>query len=116
MEVLVEVNFSAKFLCQLFFPVIQYFLGWGCTFKFVCIVMCSLVFIAVKVPETKGLSLEEIQLKLNGMDRSSFGNNKVKRVEPNVFENSKPSFDSDCLKSRHIDSMAYQLLFSLLAQ
>jgi MFS family permease len=63
MASLVEVNFLSKFLYQLLFPVIQDFLGWGCTFiLFSCIVLASLVFILVMVPETKGLSVEEIQI------------------------------------------------------
>lgn len=62
----VEVNFLSKFLCQLLFPIIQDLLGWGSTFLlFTCIVLTSLIFINVMVPETKGMSLEEIQDKLN---------------------------------------------------
>ena len=64
----VEVNFLSKFLCQLTFPIIQDILGWGCTFLlFTCFIVLSLIFILFKVPETKGLSLEEIQLRLKGI-------------------------------------------------
>jgi MFS family permease len=76
----VEVNFLSKFLCQLLFPVIQDLLGWGCTFiLFFSIVLTSLIFILVMVPETKGLSLEEIQIKLSG---------RVKRSEARSSETS----------------------------
>jgi MFS family permease len=79
----VEVNFLSKFLCQLLFPVIQDFLGWGCTFiLFCCIVLASLVFILVMVPETKGLSLEEIQIKLSRGQRSEAGSSETSSGKP----------------------------------
>jgi MFS family permease len=69
----VEVNFFCKFLCQLCFPIIQDFLGWGTTFAmFACIVVCSLFFIGTMVPETKGMSLEEIQVQMKLL----YGSNK----------------------------------------
>ena len=64
----VEVNFLSMFLCQLFFTIIQDVLGWGFTFiLFTCIVVSSLIFINIMVPETKGMSLEEIQIQLKGL-------------------------------------------------
>jgi hypothetical protein len=83
MAFLVEVNFLSKFLYQLLFPVIQDFLGWGCTFiLFSCIVLASLVFILVMVPETKGLSLEEIQIKLSQGKRSEAGSSETSSGKP----------------------------------
>ena len=69
MALSVEVNFFAKFLTQFLFPVVQDKLGWGTTFVvFAIIIFSGLIFILVKVPETKGMSLEEIQLKLEGVE------------------------------------------------
>jgi MFS family permease len=65
MALSVEVNFFSKFLTQLFFPIIQEILGWGSTFAvFGCIIAAGLIFIIFQVPETKGLTLEEIRAKL----------------------------------------------------
>jgi MFS family permease len=78
----VEVNFLSKFLCQLLFPIVQDLLGWGCTFLlFVCFVVLSLLFVIIKVPETKGLSLEEIQVKLRGLQAARGGpERKITRI------------------------------------
>ena len=65
MALSVEVNFFAKFLTQFLFPVIQDLLGWGTTFVvFFFTILLGLVFVYYKVPETKGMTLEEIQAKL----------------------------------------------------
>jgi len=65
MALSVEVNFFAKFLTQFFFPVIQDLLGWGTTFiVFFLTILLGLVFVHYKIPETKGMTLEEIQEKL----------------------------------------------------
>jgi SP family arabinose:H+ symporter-like MFS transporter len=62
MALSVEVNFFFKFVVQLCFPLLQGALGWKYTFiSFCCLGFASFVFILLKVPETKGLSLEEIQ-------------------------------------------------------
>lgn len=67
MALSVEVNFFFKFLVQLGFPIVQEMLGWVCTFSvFACFLVASFLFIYLKVPETKGLSLEEIQVLLRG--------------------------------------------------
>jgi Na+/melibiose symporter-like transporter len=78
MALSVEINFLSKFLCQLFFPIIQDVLGWGCTFiMFGCIVVISFFFILLKVPETMGKSLEEIQIQLC-VTEDNKNNEKVK--------------------------------------
>jgi hypothetical protein len=65
MALSVEVNFFAKFLTQFLFPVIQDKLGWGTTFVvFAVTIFLGLIFVYCKVPETKGMTLEEIQLHL----------------------------------------------------
>jgi predicted MFS family arabinose efflux permease len=77
MALSVEVNFLSKFLTQLFFPIIQGLLGWGSTFAaFAIIIAAGLVFVIFQVPETKGLTLEEIQLKLK-RSRSSMRTNAI---------------------------------------
>lgn len=88
----VEVNFFGKFLCQLCFPIIQDFLGWGTTFAmFACIVVCSLFFIGTMVPETKGMSLEEIQVQMKLL----YGSNKQPSiVQPILRQVSDGSQDS----------------------
>ena len=65
MALSVEVNFFAKFLTHFLFPVIQDKLGWGATFLvFGATILSGLIFVWLKVPETKGMTLEEIQYKL----------------------------------------------------
>ena len=67
MALSVEVNFGSKFLTQFLFPIVQDILGWGTTFVvFAGIILLGLIFIIFKVPETKGMSLEEIQVHLIG--------------------------------------------------
>ena len=87
----VEVNFLSKFLCQLFFPIIQDLLGWTRTFGlFVCILVVSLFFIGTMVPETKGMSLEEIELQLKSM----FG------PTPKIVGNDSMRSDSSSISSK----------------
>jgi MFS family permease len=70
MALSVEVNFFSKFLTQFLFPIVQDVLGWGTTFAmFGTIILLGLLFILLKVPETKGMSLEEIQMQLKGEKR-----------------------------------------------
>lgn len=86
----VEVNFLSKFLCQLLFPIIQDILGWGCTFiLFTCIVVSSLIFINTEVPETKGMSLEEIQIQLKRLVSKS--DKKEPRMDASVSTDSSRS-------------------------
>jgi len=77
MALSVEVNFLSKFLTQLFFPIVQGILGWGTTFVvFGCIILAGLIFVIVQVPETKGMTLEEIQMKLKRSNSSMAGRNE----------------------------------------
>jgi hypothetical protein len=85
MALSVEVNFFFKFVVQLCFPLLQGALGWKYTFiSFACLGFASFVFILLKVPETKGLSLEEIQLQLRGRPDQQFKN------EASPSQNEKP--------------------------
>jgi len=88
MALSVEVNFFAKFLTQFSFPIVQGILGWGTTFLvFACIILLGLLFIIFMVPETKGMSLEEIQLKLQGGSEKKNSIKKVDNIEtPSDFE------------------------------
>ena len=129
MAVSVEVNFLGKFACQLFFPILQGWLGWGQTFVlFAIIVIVSLVFIGTCVPETKGMSLEEIQVQMKllhgktppeqsarnksiilypgnyvGPDAASFSSDDSKRNPLLVH-------DSSSISSKHSDSHQKGLL------
>ncbi len=76
MALSVEVNFFAKFLTHLFFPIVQGLLGWGQTFLLLCgTVAAGLIFIIVMVPEMKGMSLEEIQIQLSRRYQRTPGGN-----------------------------------------
>lgn len=78
MALSVEVNFFFKFLTQLLFPLVQEHLGWGCTFiVFACLLVVSFLFILLKVPETRGMTLEEIQWQLRGLRQPS----RIQKVE-----------------------------------
>jgi hypothetical protein len=59
------------------FPIVQDAIGWGTTFVvFGSIIAAGLLFILLKVPETKGMSLEEIQMQLKGaLERKTSGQN-----------------------------------------
>lgn len=69
MAVSVETYFVAKFVTQLTFPIVLEEMGWGSTFiLFTIIATISMIFVARFVPETKGLTLEQIQIQLQGME------------------------------------------------
>lgn len=78
MALSVEVNFFAKFLTQFMFPVIQDKLGWGTTFVvFALTIALGLIFVYFKVPETKGMTLEEIQLHLKSPEKTNLNSSIV---------------------------------------
>jgi MFS family permease len=63
----VELNYLLNFLVQFGFPIILDTLGWGMTFSlFATILVFAFFFIREFVPETTGLTLEEIQSQLSG--------------------------------------------------
>jgi MFS family permease len=62
----VELNYLLNFLVQFTFPMIHETLGWGPTFLLFGILLAvCFFFIHYFVPETTGLTLEQIQLKLS---------------------------------------------------
>lgn len=68
----VEMNYGLNFLVQLIFPTLQEKLGWGRTFCLFGIVLAfAFFFIRTYVPETTGLTLEEIQALLSDEDDES---------------------------------------------
>jgi len=63
----VEMNYALNFGVQFIFPTLQEKLGWGRTFGFFGVVLTIAFFYIISyVPETTGLTLEEIQIQLNG--------------------------------------------------
>lgn len=66
LSIAVLVNFGANALVTFAFSPMKEAIGTAATFLvFGIIGICSLVFIVLKVPETKGLSLEEIEAKFS---------------------------------------------------
>jgi hypothetical protein len=61
----VELNYLLQFLVQFLVPMIQDRFGWGPTFGlFACSVLWAAFFVHRYVPETAGLTLEEIEVQL----------------------------------------------------
>ena len=64
-----EMNYFLNFGVQFIFPTLQEKLGWGRTFGLFYVVLTLAIFyIRAYVPETAGLTLEEIQAKLEEDD------------------------------------------------
>jgi MFS family permease len=92
----VELNYLLNFLVQFGFPIIQETIGWGMTFSlFATILAFAFFFIREFVPETTGLTLEEIQAQLttatttatgdrNGADRYSYVSPEETRLLPSM--------------------------------
>lgn len=58
----VELNYLLNFLVQFGLPIVQVHVGWGPTFLlFASVLVSALFFVRKYVPETSGLSLEEIE-------------------------------------------------------
>ena len=63
---LVELNFLLNFLVQFIVPVIEAQIGWGHTFAVFLVIMAFAAHhIQTRVPETKGMTLEEIEQDLH---------------------------------------------------
>lgn len=76
----VEMNYALNFVVELIFPSLQEQLGWGRTFCMFGVVLAfAFFYIRTYVPETTGLTLEEIQIKLNGEDEHDDLNKKQER-------------------------------------
>jgi len=75
------VNWTANFFVALTFGPLSNILG---SFSFApnaCVLFCFIVFVAVKLPETKGKTLEQIQEELNGMDGAASAPSTNKNVD-----------------------------------
>merc|ERR1712157_163387 len=60
-----EINYFLNFGVEFIFPTLQEKLGWGHTFGLFCVVLAlAFFYIRTYVPETAGLTLEEIQTQL----------------------------------------------------
>jgi len=58
----VELNYLLNFLVQFGLPIVQVQVGWGPTFLlFASVLVSALFFVRTYVPETSGMSLEEIE-------------------------------------------------------
>jgi len=83
----VEMNYALNFGVQIIFPTLQEKLGWGRTFCLFCVVLSfAFFYIRTYVPETTGLTLEEIQDKLVGEDDNDDGGNDTKQRQFLEFE------------------------------
>jgi MFS family permease len=77
----VELNYLLNFLVQFAFPSILDSLGWGPTFCFFAIILgFAFFFIRYYVPETTGLTLEEIQVQLG--EYSTAGHSPAPERQP----------------------------------
>jgi sugar porter (SP) family MFS transporter len=60
-----ELNYGLNFAVEFIFPTLQEKVGWGRTFGVFCVVLAlAFFYIRAYVPETAGLTLEEIQAQL----------------------------------------------------
>ena len=77
----VEMNYALNFGVQFIFPTLQQKLGWGRTFGFFGVVLTIAFFYTISyVPETTGLTLEEIQVQQNGeQDDGDYHPNKAQQ-------------------------------------
>jgi len=78
----VEMNYFLNFGVQFIFPTLQEKLGWGRTFWFFGVVLAfAFFYIRAHVPETTGLTLEEIQAKLFDEDSDEDDVNRSKKEQ-----------------------------------
>lgn len=68
----VELNYLLNFSVQFLVPIVKDLIGWGPTFgMFATIMMLALSFVHYYVPETAGLSLEEIEEQLSNQHQTN---------------------------------------------
>tara|TARA_B110000208_G_scaffold63668_1_gene82552 strand:+ start:190 stop:2037 length:1848 start_codon:yes stop_codon:yes gene_type:complete len=58
-------NWGSNALLGVLFPYVNAAIGFYCYFVFSCLCVVSIIFVAVALPETKGLKLEEVQERLS---------------------------------------------------
>ena len=106
MALSVEINFLFKFLIQLLFPTVQEIMGWSHSFlMFASFGLCSLFFIGFFVPETKGMSLEEIQMQLQATHGTTIRQSQgpATSTEPTVIFVTRPvSLGSNDSKQQYL--------------
>lgn len=82
-----EMNYALNFGIQFIFPTLQEKLGWGRTFCLFCVLLAfAFCYIRTYVPETTGLTLEEIQAKLVSENGDHNDRNRVNQHQFLEFE------------------------------
>jgi len=95
---LVELNFALNFLVQFVVPVIEAAIGWGHTFALFCAIMIFAAHhIHYRVPETKGMTLEEIEQKLH--HSSGSGDIVEPRENTGLLPKSRLVVTTDCMST-----------------
>jgi hypothetical protein len=116
----VELNYALNFAVQFVFPTLKDQLGWGRTFAaFSICLFFATFFIRWFVPETTGLTLEEIQTKLaagssptqdDDDDQYRRWNQKIKKSSSSSLyatPASAPSTEETSLLLRHVNSSTF---------
>lgn len=86
---LVELNYCLNFLVQFLVPTVQSCIGWGPTFAiFGSILAFSAHFVETCVPETTGMTLEEIEHSLKPSGQQNGGNESNNSLQGIVFSES----------------------------
>ena len=84
----VELNYALNFAVQFIFPTLKENLGWGRTFGLFAVILAfAFFYIRSYVPETTGLTLEEIEVELGGEHNDSdYPKNNAKKHQFIEFE------------------------------
>ena len=98
----VQANFALNALVQLLVPFLQETLGMSATFVvFGCLTAYSLWFVKDSVPETKGLTLEEIEDKLAALAAKVTANDTIKtKVNANANANANAKMSPDLFRGK----------------
>jgi sugar porter (SP) family MFS transporter len=91
----VEMNYALNFAVQFAFPIIVDSIGWGPSFSMFAVILAfAFFYIQAFVPETTGLTLEEIQLIIKSHEKKG-----DKRLGPFLHPTANPSESTQLLAS-----------------